>query len=339
MKTLSAKNKLAPSETVAPAEAQQFVITDGVFTTGGGEKNTILQPGHDFDGITAPKPVGYFVEGTAGSDTLYGSALNDDMFGGFGNDTLYGRDGNDRLYGEEGNDTLEGGFGADILDGGAGQDTVSYRQSSHNVTVDLRYNQGFLGDAEGDVYVSIENVIGSNGHDRIFGNAGANVLNGGAGNDQIVGGAGQDTIIGGAGQDILTGDEAGIVDADLFVFTRGSGLDTITDFQQGVDKIDLRAFGLGADAFGKGGLAWGTFNKETGELTSARALDEGDRLFFDMDTGILWECEYTFVELGGWNEPGTLGQDDFQLLKLLNPIAQIDPHVAGRLTADDIFVI
>ena len=66
-------------------------------------------------------------------------------------------------------------------------------------------------------------------------------MQGDAGNDRLSGGDGADHLAGGAGADILTGGAG----ADVFVFTsvshsRGTTVDTITDFQSGIDDIDLR---------------------------------------------------------------------------------------------------
>lgn len=78
-----------------------------------------------------------------------------------------------------------------------------------------------------DTLISIENLTGSAYADRLIGNAGSNVINGGAGDD---------LLDGGAGNDILTGGEG----ADVFVLRPGSGINTITDFTTGVDRIGLR---------------------------------------------------------------------------------------------------
>ncbi|AXI54337.1 hypothetical protein C1J05_07390 [Sulfitobacter sp. JL08] len=61
---------------------------------------------------------------------------------------------------------------------------------------------------------------------RIFWRGGADILNGGAGDDIIIDGAGADILTGGAG-------------ADDFVFVRDDQRDVITDFQPGLDRIDL----------------------------------------------------------------------------------------------------
>ena len=73
-------------------------------------------------------------------------------------------------------------------------------------------------------------------HDRIDGGNGDDIMNGGAGNDVLISNAGNDVMTGGIG-------------ADTFVLgPRTSGTITITDFQNGVDRIDIR--GLGFDANG-----------------------------------------------------------------------------------------
>jgi Ca2+-binding RTX toxin-like protein len=79
-------------------------------------------------------------------------------------------------------------------------------------------------------------LIGGQGNDTLNGDAGTDILYGRVGNDALNGGAGNDTLIGGAG-------------ADGFIFNSGVqfrraqaelvGLDTITDFVRGTDKIVL----------------------------------------------------------------------------------------------------
>jgi serralysin len=83
-------------------------------------------------------------------------------------------------------------------------------------------------------------LLGGLGNDVIFGNQDNDRINGDAGGDIIHGGLGDDVIAGGAGRDFLSGNAG----TDTFVFTAGSQTDTILDFQNGVDKIDLSAFGF-----------------------------------------------------------------------------------------------
>ena len=119
------------------------------------------------------------------------------------------------IDGGAGNDTLAGGAGADSLTGGSGTDTADYSASLAAVSVSLvAAVNGVGGDAAGDVYSGIENLIGSAQEDTLTGEAGANTLDGGsgndlingaAGNDNLLGNAGADTLIGGAGADTLSG--------------------------------------------------------------------------------------------------------------------------------------
>lgn len=146
-------------------------------------------PGGDF---TTP---GNF-EGSAGADTLQGSA---------GADVIRGNLGDDMLYGGDGDDVLNGGIGADMHDGGAGTDWVSYEGSRGSLRVDLMFAQINTNVAVGDSYVSIENLIGSQGFDNLRGTLEDNVIQGGANVDYIFGRRGNDTLEGGIGDDVLFG--------------------------------------------------------------------------------------------------------------------------------------
>jgi RTX calcium-binding nonapeptide repeat (4 copies) len=63
--------------------------------------------------------------GLAGKNTLNGNAGDDLLCGGNSNDTLNGGDGNDILDGQNGSDHLDGGAGNDILRGQLGSDTLT----------------------------------------------------------------------------------------------------------------------------------------------------------------------------------------------------------------------
>jgi Ca2+-binding RTX toxin-like protein len=83
-------------------------------------------------------------------------------------------------------------------------------------------------------------------------NGGNETYEGLGGNDVLKGGAGSDVIIGGAGRDIMSGGTS----SDTFTFKTatetGSGLnrDVITDFQHGIDKINLSAIDANGSAQG-----------------------------------------------------------------------------------------
>ena len=72
---------------------------------------------------------------------------------------------------------------------------------------------------------------------------------GGEGNDSLQGGEGDDRLLGEAGSDILEGGNGadrlnGGRGSDSFVFVTGDGSkDTITDFTDAEDRIDLSGFG------------------------------------------------------------------------------------------------
>ncbi|AWW75330.1 hypothetical protein CD351_12915 [Erythrobacter sp. KY5] len=131
-----------------------------------------------------------------GGDDVIASGDGDDILGGnAGFDTLRGEAGNDVLYGGAGNDILDGGMGSDILIGGTGQDAASYASSAAGVKVHLSAAHTNSGDAIGDEFHSIEDLIGSAGADELGGDEGENELTGGKGNDMLAGNIGDDTYV------------------------------------------------------------------------------------------------------------------------------------------------
>jgi hypothetical protein len=65
------------------------------------------------------------VFGLSGQNTISGNAGNDLLCGGNSNDTISGGDGNDIIDGENGDDAISGGDGTDILRGSSGNDTLT----------------------------------------------------------------------------------------------------------------------------------------------------------------------------------------------------------------------
>ena len=199
-----------------------------------------------------------------GVENISGSAFDDSVIADGAGNVLSGNAGDDALRGLAGNDTLIGGLGADLLEGDNGNDTVDYSSSRAGVTASLTEQAGHSGDAEGDTYDTIENLTGSLNNDVLEGNAETNVLIGGHGNDDLLGRDGDDHLIGEEGIDVLMGDagsdhlEGGIDDdvlvggaagdtltggqgADRFIYqsTLFDGSDFITDYEHGIDRIDL----------------------------------------------------------------------------------------------------
>ena len=176
------------------------------------EGGKILRGGDD-DDLFQGGPVGDLLEGGAGNDGLIGFEGADVLRGDSGSDALKGGDGDDMLYGGDDGDGLYGGDGNDSLDGGGGDDLL-YGDSS-----------GWEVDGSGNRLPWTE--------------GGDDTLRGGDGNDSLDGGGGNDTLDGGGGDDALWGDGG----ADTFVFSFDFGRDTVGDFTNGEDKIDLQSFG------------------------------------------------------------------------------------------------
>ncbi|MCU9837921.1 hypothetical protein OEZ49_09095 [Ruegeria sp. WL0004] len=139
------------------------------------------------------------------ADTLAGNTSGNDLRGDDGDDVLIGRDGNDTLRGDDQDDILNGGLGADQLNGGAGTDTASYADATSGLMVVLLNPGSNTGEAAGDTYLSIENLLGSGFDDNLTGNSSANLIEGGTGNDTLFGEGGDDTLRGGTGEDGLNG--------------------------------------------------------------------------------------------------------------------------------------
>lgn len=192
-----------------------------------------------------------------GNDTVTGSDHSDIIFGGNGKDLLFGGRGGDLFHGGNGPDTVYGGGGNDWIlgagsEGGEGGEGKGKGKDGNGP--DLLYGDGYnsaadmragkLSDFGNDV------IFGGVGADTIYGDSGKNTTNGGndrlfggAGNDRLYGEGGDDRLSGGAGSDTL----AGGAGKDKFVFhlwdrdsvSKSAGVDCITDFKSGEDKIDL----------------------------------------------------------------------------------------------------
>jgi Ca2+-binding RTX toxin-like protein len=135
---------------------------------------------------------------------------NDGLTGYLTADVLNGADGDDAVYGRAGNDTLDGGSGEDRLYGEEGDDVLR----------------------------------GGTQNDTLYGDAGSDSLLGQDGDDSLVGGSGNDTLDGGAGNDTLQAD----VGNDTYLFGKGSGKDTIYNYDSTSGKQDVVQLGAGITA-------------------------------------------------------------------------------------------
>lgn len=259
-------------DTLVSGDGDDFLV--------GGAGADAINGGADFDtadyagataGVTINLSLGTGLGAEAEGDTLTNIER---VIGSAFNDTLIGSAANETLVGGGKTDYLEGGAGADVLDGGLAIDYAVYTGASAGVALSLATG-GTGGDAAGDIFISIERVIGSKfndtisgsagdeyflgdggndaidglgGNDFLNGQAGADTLNGGDGSDTVIGGNGNDRIAGGAGNDALTGGSGD----DVFIFARGDGIDTIMDFKPGAsigDLLQLSGFGEAFDSF------------------------------------------------------------------------------------------
>ncbi|GLQ18649.1 M10 family metallopeptidase [Maritalea porphyrae] len=158
--------------------------------------------------------------GWTGQDTMIGGAGGDWMLGEQDNDALFGGDGSDYMDGGDGNDHMAGWTGQDTMIGGAGDDTMLGEQESDAL---------FGGDGN-------DAMSGGEDNDHLAGWTGDDVLNGDAGSDTLLGEQNNDVLNGGTGNDTLSGG-TGI---DQFIFDNLWGIDTILDFEEGTEFLDLQ---------------------------------------------------------------------------------------------------
>jgi Ca2+-binding RTX toxin-like protein len=176
------------------------------------------------------------LSGGSGNDRMNGNQGNDRMAGGIGNDALWGDSGNDLLQGDEGIDTLVGGDGDDTLEGGADRDEL-YGDGGNDLINGGSGNDQINGNDGNDT------IIAGEDQDLVFGDGGNDFIQGNEGKDTLYGGDGEDTLVGGSGEDALTGGGG----RDRFQFNSpGQGVDTIMDYQSGVDKIQIQLSGFSA---------------------------------------------------------------------------------------------
>ncbi|WP_282053262.1 calcium-binding protein [Phaeobacter inhibens] len=240
------------------------------------------------------------LSGTAGANALWGVNGDDLIRGLSGNDSLYGGSGNDTLFGGAGSDRLDGGTGVDrvsyadessalrvylansstnsgsaagdvlvSIEGVTGTNYADYIKgnSSSNTLSGGNGNDSINGDGGNDTIYGGNHrdlLVGGSGNDQLFGGFGHDTLRGGSGADILKGGNGDDSLRGESGNDQLTGDAG----SDTFVFGKNFDRDQINDFQNNIDTIELRGFGLSSvsDAM-------------------SHAYQSGSRVVFDFGSG------------------------------------------------------
>lgn len=212
--------------------------------------------GYNYEQFGAPQT--FMMLDIAALQRMYGADFSTNK----GNTTYSWKPGNGDTFvnGKVGIDAGANRIFATIWDGG-GKDTYNLSAYKNDVSIDLRAGEhsvfskaqlAFLGggpnggDARGNIFNAllykndkrslIENAKGGSGDDKITGNVAANKLFGQGGNDRLDGTKDKkgDVLVGGAG-------------ADDFVFKKGYGRDTVRDFKNGADDLDLRSFNMSAN--------------------------------------------------------------------------------------------
>jgi Ca2+-binding RTX toxin-like protein len=221
------------------------------------------------------------IDGTNASDRLVSSSANDYITGFDGIDRIvFGRgSGQDNLF--RGSAVSQYAFGdiielgADILPSDLIISRVNFYEQSDPIGSDLLlkivgtsdrikiinqfdYSNGLepvvreLRFVDGTIISAAQilapYLVSTSGNDIIGGGNQADIINGGSGDDIIYGRTGNDIIDGGAGTDVLIGDDINgtSIGADIFLFGRGSGSDTIfADNFTNPLSIDTLRFGVG----------------------------------------------------------------------------------------------
>ncbi|UYV37201.1 hypothetical protein N4R57_19955 [Rhodobacteraceae bacterium D3-12] len=149
-------------------------------------------------------------------------------------DVFYGDDGENDFRGLGGYDWFVSSTGGrERYYGGSGTDTVTYYNASSGVTANLsngavtngrETGYGSVGDARSDLYVEIENLVGSRFDDELRGSSERNQLSGLEGDDFLFGYGGVDYLMGGLGNDVIDGGGG----SDYALFTGNAANYTLT---------------------------------------------------------------------------------------------------------------
>ncbi|MBD9525827.1 calcium-binding protein [Paracoccus sp. PAR01] len=261
-----------------------------------GDSRTNTLDGHNFTSIE-------MIEGMGGHDRILGGQGGQILNGGTGNDTLTAGGANQVLDGGAGFDTVHiygrvnlaltgpqtiDGYGGIVLrniEAAAalsGQDDHMTGNSLGNRLSSYYGNDTLLGGGGNDTLDS------GNDNDLINGQDGNDLLLGRDGRDRLDGGAGNDTLDGGRGVDTMTGGQG----VDVFVFAtgvtgKGTNRDQITDFQRGIDDLDLQGVDANSavagnqalDLSGGAARAHAVWQVRSGDMTLIRGDVNGDTIF------------------------------------------------------------
>ena len=135
---------------------------------------------------------------------------------------------------------VKGGKSAALTLQGAKNKTFTVTDTLGNYTVSgsnvkLALNKSYKGTLTASSFITTVDANSNANGITIKGNKKNNTIYGGAGNDTLYGGAGTDTLTGGKG-------------SDTFVYANGDGKDTITDYTEGQDTLQISSGSIGKTA-------------------------------------------------------------------------------------------
>jgi len=297
------------------------------------------------------------VIGNAGDDVLDGGYGRDKLMGGEGDDTYYVdsrsdviteslNQGNDYVFattsytlsshieslelvgtraifaggnsldntltGNNGNNTLNGGLGADTMDGGIGNDTYIVDNvddiiidSAGNDTVKTKINYTLGDGIEHLKMLGLLDIQGAGNdlNNALTGNRGDNLLDGGAGSDYLVGGLG----------------------GDGFILSSSDGIDTIVDFDSGIDMVFIDA------------IEFGLFDKDTFEGYAEGVIDANDFVAVDRGQSLDNNSDANFI-FDKNNGSLSVDVDGFGGVDSVQ-IATFDIHHSDDLIATDLYIL
>lgn len=253
-------------------------------------KAVTISGGAGNDSITGSSTKGSTLNGDAGNDTITGGAAADVVDGGTGTDTFVANNAE-----QAGASNVTGAI-VNLSDAALTQSAVfaatgKYLTSAApsvaaGTATYLFSSESTTNDSVFDTLTSIENVTGTATADYIIGSSADNVITGAAGADVLTGGAGADTFAFGVADSVASTANtltAGGIAANNTV-TFGGGVDFISDFVAGTDKLDLTTAAAAPTTLlgvatatvltaGTSYVAYGTYDAATGVFTIAAAFN------------------------------------------------------------------
>lgn len=223
----------------------------GDVTISGSADDFIISTNTGSDRVTDVEYIEFDDTVVAVSDFLGDAAATHDdrLVGTSDADILYGYSGDDILYGGGGDDILNGGIGNDIVIDGLGDNTLNGEGGADALITFSGINTQNGG--EGSDYLAggfqSDNLNGGAGNDVLRGDlgtflSGSDVLNGGEGNDFLMGAGGSDTFVFNTNDGTDTIAEFNVADLNYGPLSGYTATTTGSDFEVGVDHVQLRGF-------------------------------------------------------------------------------------------------